>query len=138
MECSLCGDVGFQVYLFQCKKCLMRFQHQYCSRAYYEKLSVESISKVCDWCFTIQEEYAGINDWLMIRDSVKRIRSSAGFGESTNMTQNREDKSNLKKSCVEIDGQIPKELKKQRNPKVVCTTERKLGKKYKLLDEIVC
>ncbi|XP_059070457.1 uncharacterized protein LOC131860108 [Cryptomeria japonica] len=138
MECSLRGDVGFQVYLFQCRKCLIRFQHQYCSRSYYEKASAKSMSEVCHWCFTIQEEDVGSDAKVRIRDSVKRMRSSAGFGECTNMTQNSKAKRDLRKSRVEIEGQIASELKKQRNPEIIYSTERRVGKKYKLLDEIVC
>ncbi|GLJ53228.1 hypothetical protein SUGI_1134440 [Cryptomeria japonica] len=139
MECSLCGDVGFQVYLFQCKKCVIRFQHQYCSKAYYENESVESISELCDWCFSTQEEDTGSDVKLMSRDSVKRIKSCSGFEECTNMTHNNKGKRNLKKSCAGIKGQIPNELKKQKNPELTnYSTERRVGKKYKLLDEIVC
>ncbi|GLJ53211.1 hypothetical protein SUGI_1134080 [Cryptomeria japonica] len=138
MECSMCGDVGFQIYLFQCTKCSIRFQHQYCSRAYFENESVESISEVCDWCFSIPEEDAGSDVKLMIRDSVKRMRSSPGFGECTNMTHDSKRKRNMTKSCVEIDGQIPKELKKKKNSELIDSIERKNKKRYKLLDEILC
>ncbi|XP_057824982.2 uncharacterized protein LOC131036967 [Cryptomeria japonica] len=138
MECSLCGDVGFQIYLFQCTKCLVRFQHQYCSREYYENVSVESMSEVCDWCFTIQEKDAGSNVKLMMRDSVKRMRSSAEFGECTSETHNSEAKRDLGKSCVEINGQIPNLPEKKERPELRDNMERKNRKRYKLLDEILC
>ncbi|GLJ53215.1 hypothetical protein SUGI_1134130 [Cryptomeria japonica] len=129
MECSMCGDVGFQIYLFQCTKCSIRFQHQYCSRAYHVNVSVESISEVCDWCFTIQEEDAG---------SVKRVRSSAGFGECTNMTHNSKCKRNKRESFVKTDGQITKLRKKKKMPVLRDSIETKNKKRYKLLDEILC
>ncbi|GLJ53226.1 hypothetical protein SUGI_1134390 [Cryptomeria japonica] len=137
MECSLCGDVGCQVYLFQCKKCVILFQHQYCSRAYYENVSVESINEVCDWCFSIQEEDADYDVKLLIKGSVKRIKKS-GFAECTNMTHKSKGKRNLRKSCAGINGQIPNDLRKQKNPELTYGTERRVGKKFKLLDEIVC
>ncbi|GLJ53221.1 hypothetical protein SUGI_1134240 [Cryptomeria japonica] len=92
MECSMCGDVGFQIYLFRCTKCSIRFQHQYCSRAYYENVSVESISELCDWCFTVQVENAGSDVKLRMRGSVKRMRNFAGFEECTNTTYNNKGK----------------------------------------------
>ncbi|GLJ53214.1 hypothetical protein SUGI_1134120 [Cryptomeria japonica] len=130
MECSLCGDVGFQIYLFQCTKCLTRFQHQYCSRAYYENVSVESINKVCDWCFTIQEEDAG--------SDFGRVRSTAGFRERRNMTYKRKGNKILRKPCVGIDGQLFKLLKEKERPESTESMERKNRKRYKLLDEILC
>ncbi|GLJ53218.1 hypothetical protein SUGI_1134170 [Cryptomeria japonica] len=138
MECTMCGDVGFQIYLFQCTKCLVRFQHQYCSRAYYENVSVEIMSEVCDWCFTIQEEDPGSDVKLMMRDSVKRMRSSSAFGEFTNMTHNSKGKRNLRKSCDEIDVEISQLLKKKKKPELRESRERKIKKRYKLLDEILC
>ncbi|GLJ53217.1 hypothetical protein SUGI_1134160 [Cryptomeria japonica] len=137
MECSVCGDVSFQIYLFRCTKCSIRFQHQYCSRAYYENLSVESIREVCDWCFSIQEEDEVSDEKLITRDSDKRKRSSAGFGERTNMTHKRKGNKNLRKPCVEIDGQISKFLKEKERPESTDSTKRKNRKRYKLLDEIL-
>ncbi|GLJ53225.1 hypothetical protein SUGI_1134380 [Cryptomeria japonica] len=131
----MCGDVGFQIYLFQCTKCLIRFQHQYCSRAYYENVSVDSISELCDWCFTIQEENAGSDVKLRMRGSAKKMRNSVGFEECTN---NNKGKRNLRKSCSEIGEQISKLLKKKGRPELSDRMERKNRKRYKLLDEIVC
>ncbi|GLJ53219.1 hypothetical protein SUGI_1134180 [Cryptomeria japonica] len=116
----------------------MRFQHQYCSRAYYERISIESISEVCDWCFCIQEEDPGSDVKIKIRDSFKIMRNCAGSEECTNMNHNSKGKRNLRKSCAGINGQIASELKRQRNPELIYSTERRIGKKYKLLDEIVC
>ncbi|XP_059070456.1 uncharacterized protein LOC131860107 [Cryptomeria japonica] len=137
MECSMCGDVGFQIYLFQCTKCSIRFQHQYCSRAYFENESVESINEVCDWCFSIPEGDVGSDVKLMIRDSAKRMRSSAGFGECTKMTHNRKCRRIMRKPCVGIDGEIPKLLKRTEKTELRDSMERKNKKRYKLLDEIL-
>eukprot|EP01018_Ginkgo_biloba_P016531 Gb_21981 [translate_table: standard] len=49
MECSMCGDVGFQSCLFQCQKCLYRFQHSYCTKAYFEGITSQECH-LCDWC----------------------------------------------------------------------------------------
>ncbi|XP_057824910.1 uncharacterized protein LOC131036917 [Cryptomeria japonica] len=126
MECSVCGDVSFQIYLFRCTKCSIRFQHQYCSRAYFKNESVESISEVCDWCFSIPE------------DSVKIMRSSAGFRECTNMTRNRKCRRIMRKPCVGIDRRLSKLLKRMEKTELRDSMERKNKKRYKLLDEILC
>ncbi|KAK8944156.1 hypothetical protein KSP39_PZI008276 [Platanthera zijinensis] len=47
--CSMCGDIGFPDKIFQCLRCLYRFQHSYCSN-YYCDDSSESSAGVCDWC----------------------------------------------------------------------------------------
>ncbi|KAL5714323.1 hypothetical protein ACHQM5_016302 [Ranunculus cassubicifolius] len=46
VECCMCGDFGLVNHLFQCRVCLFRSQHRYCSNLYSK---VESIL-VCDWC----------------------------------------------------------------------------------------
>ncbi|GLJ53222.1 hypothetical protein SUGI_1134270, partial [Cryptomeria japonica] len=55
------------------------FTSRYCSRVFYENVSTESISEVCNLCFTVQKQDAGSDIKLMMRDFVKRRRSSAGF-----------------------------------------------------------
>lgn len=45
--CCICGDVGFQDQMFECKKCLQRFQHSYCSSSY---LQAGWKVGVCEWC----------------------------------------------------------------------------------------
>ncbi|GLJ53213.1 hypothetical protein SUGI_1134110 [Cryptomeria japonica] len=119
MECSMCGDLGFQVYLFQCTKCLWRFEHQYCSRAYFDNVSD---CKVCDWCYTIQEEEAA--------SKISIMKDSTGLGESMGKV-----KRNLRNCYDDIDFQIPKEQKKQKRSEIV---DRRVRKRYKLLDEILC
>ncbi|KAK8945363.1 hypothetical protein KSP40_PGU011226 [Platanthera guangdongensis] len=47
--CSMCGDIGFPDKIFQCLRCLYRFQHSYCSN-YYCDDSAEFSAGVCDWC----------------------------------------------------------------------------------------
>ncbi|XP_078442925.1 uncharacterized protein LOC144712502 [Wolffia australiana] len=44
--CCLCGDVGFPDKLFQCARCLSRFQHSYCSNYY----NSSDGGALCDWC----------------------------------------------------------------------------------------
>lgn len=45
-ECCMCGDTGFSDEIFQCRTCLYRFQHKYCSCLYLKTDSYQT----CDWC----------------------------------------------------------------------------------------
>lgn len=42
----MCGDTGFSDEIFQCRTCLYRFQHKYCSYLYLKTESYQT----CDWC----------------------------------------------------------------------------------------
>ncbi|XP_010939733.1 uncharacterized protein [Elaeis guineensis] len=44
--CCMCGDHGLSKELFQCKICLVRSQHKYCSDLY---LKTETY-RACNWC----------------------------------------------------------------------------------------
>ncbi|GLJ53229.1 hypothetical protein SUGI_1134470 [Cryptomeria japonica] len=107
----MCGDVGFQIYFFQCTKCQWRFQHQYCSRAYFENVSAESRCDLCDWCYTIQEK-SGSDIKSISREAVEGLRNIVGFEERLKLTHDAQKE--LKKCCVDINGQMHKKLKKQK------------------------
>ncbi|XP_020248102.1 uncharacterized protein LOC109825649 [Asparagus officinalis] len=47
----MCGDVGFPDKLFQCIRCISRFQHSYCSNYYQEEPS-GTADGICDWCLS--------------------------------------------------------------------------------------
>lgn len=51
-ECCMCGDMGFSDEIFQCKACLHRFQHKYCSCLYPKTDSYQT----CDWCLRSHRE----------------------------------------------------------------------------------
>lgn len=51
-QCCMCGDTGFSRELFQCRICLHRSQHTYCSCLYPTAESYQ----VCDWCLRNGEE----------------------------------------------------------------------------------
>ncbi|KAK4746117.1 hypothetical protein SAY87_012429 [Trapa incisa] len=51
-ECCMCGDYGLYEELFQCKVCLFRSQHRYCSNLYPKAESY----RVCNWCLSQQQE----------------------------------------------------------------------------------
>ncbi|THU49569.1 hypothetical protein C4D60_Mb06t10920 [Musa balbisiana] len=44
--CCMCGDHGLLQELFQCKVCLVRSQHRYCSDLYPKNESY----RACNWC----------------------------------------------------------------------------------------
>lgn len=54
-ECCMCGDVGFQECLFRCHGCQHRFQHIYCSMLYCDQLALNGLN-VCDWCLDLEEK----------------------------------------------------------------------------------
>ncbi|KAF9599461.1 hypothetical protein IFM89_038555 [Coptis chinensis] len=53
VECCMCGDYGLLEQLFQCRVCLLRSQHRYCSSIYPK---TESYDQVCNWCLRKQRE----------------------------------------------------------------------------------
>ncbi|KAF5195362.1 Ubiquitin carboxyl-terminal hydrolase, partial [Thalictrum thalictroides] len=53
VECCMCGDYGLLNQLFQCKVCLFRSQHRYCSNLYPK--NNESF-RVCNWCLKKEKE----------------------------------------------------------------------------------
>ncbi|GLJ53227.1 hypothetical protein SUGI_1134420 [Cryptomeria japonica] len=136
MECSMCGDVGLQIYFFQCTKCQWRFQHQYCSRAYFENVSAENRCDLCDWCYNT-EESSGSDIKPISREAVERVRNCVGFGECLKLTHNGKVKKDLKKCCAAINGQMPRKVKKQKKSGLGYN-DRRVRRRYKLLNEIIC
>ncbi|XP_020570716.1 uncharacterized protein LOC110017901 [Phalaenopsis equestris] len=61
--CCMCGDIGFSDKLFQCLRCLYRFQHSYCSNYYREESSTEQTAGLCDWCRSEEHRADGRGGW---------------------------------------------------------------------------
>ncbi|CAL5415027.1 unnamed protein product [Camellia sinensis] len=51
-ECCMCGDFGLSHELFNCKVCLFRSQHRYCSNLYPKAESYQ----VCNWCLSQRDD----------------------------------------------------------------------------------
>ncbi|ERN02917.1 uncharacterized protein LOC18431046 isoform X2 [Amborella trichopoda] len=51
-ECCMCGDYGLAEELFQCRICLHRSQHKYCSDLYPKMEKY----RTCNWCLRDKEE----------------------------------------------------------------------------------
>eukprot|EP01018_Ginkgo_biloba_P016529 Gb_21982 [translate_table: standard] len=81
MECSMCGDVGFESCLFQCKKCLYRFQHNYCTKAYYESIPSEESQLCCDWCLVA--ENVGCSGSLHRNSLVMGMKKASKYSSET-------------------------------------------------------
>ncbi|CAL9156056.1 unnamed protein product [Musa hybrid cultivar] len=89
--CCMCGDHGLLLELFQCKVCLVRSQHKYCSDLY---LKTDSY-RACNWCLRDEGE---------TKDTKKPI-SSSNTTEGSGVKIQRE---------ITLPSQLNKPIKKMR------------------------
>lgn len=89
----MCGDMGFSDEIFQCKTCLHRFQHKYCSCLYPKTESYQT----CDWCLRRGE--------LVNRKASKQIKDSKSLHRCT------DDKKSCERSFPGQDQNAIKKLK---------------------------
>ncbi|URE32567.1 Zinc finger protein [Musa troglodytarum] len=89
--CCMCGDHGLLPELFQCKVCLVRSQHKYCSDLY---LKTDSY-RACNWCLRDEGE---------TKDTKKPI-SSSNTTEGSGVKIQRE---------ITLPSQLNKPIKKMR------------------------
>eukprot|EP01018_Ginkgo_biloba_P016576 Gb_40183 [translate_table: standard] len=133
-ECSMCGDVGFKDWLFQCQKCKYRFQHRYCSRAYYEFGSENC--HLCDWCFPDQKlnsKRAAVGvvniaesrqSFLPFRDQDQgRTHAVASSKRKSSEIRTMNKVEQLQNDCQNIHRKTP---------------GNKVRRRYRALDEILC
>ncbi|KAH0456431.1 hypothetical protein IEQ34_014338 [Dendrobium chrysotoxum] len=113
--CCMCGDIGFPEKLFQCLRCVYRFQHSYCSNYYREE---SSTAGVCDWCKS--EEH---------RTHTRRIASS-GAGDKAGRQGGDRDEGSAGGSRGRSSGAGP--------PSSSSSSAKQSGRRYKLLKDVLC
>ncbi|KAJ0981329.1 hypothetical protein J5N97_009584 [Dioscorea zingiberensis] len=119
-ECCMCGDYGLPTELFQCKVCLSRSQHKYCSDLYLKAESYDA----CNWCLRAAEAATLKNQSTLLCSSNNTNSGSMISGNSTS--------SGLKINRTAFSSNIHKPVKKQRVPQVL----RGRVRRYKLLEEV--
>jgi hypothetical protein len=150
-ECCMCGDVGFQESLFRCHRCQHRFQHIYCSRLYCDQLALDGVN-VCDWCLdlgakqNIQSHKRKVELQEMESRKVKEVGRSIEKPKANakptaklhvkfeGSKQNQpssliQDCKLSTKSCRNLPGTDPPQS---------CPTKSGLGRRYKLLSDVLC
>ncbi|PIA56278.1 hypothetical protein AQUCO_00700546v1 [Aquilegia coerulea] len=98
VECCMCGDYGLLNQLFQCKVCLSRSQHRYCSNLYPRNESF----RVCNWCLKKEKENTeGTNT-----STVSSSPSSSNYNNFIKEEAKDRKKAGLlkKKNCTTSEG----------------------------------
>lgn len=152
-ECCMCGDIGFQERLFKCYRCRYRFQHIYCSRLYSDELDPDGVN-VCDWCLDleakqkIQSHKRKVEFQEMESRKTKEVasidKSKKGNAKPTLKHHTKFEGSKQKqptgliqdcklsiKSCRNMPGTNP-------HPPQSSLTKSGLGRRYKLLSDVLC
>ncbi|XXG75846.1 hypothetical protein AAC387_Pa08g0330 [Persea americana] len=116
--CCMCGDVGFPEKLFQCSKCLSRFQHSYCTNYYEESLG----TSVCDWC---QSEERSVRQVGLSK------RSGGKYGKGMNRSEYSGDRIKESDRGENSHSDRGKNVSGAPSP-------RPAGRRYKLLKDVLC
>lgn len=160
-ECCMCGDVGFQESLFRCQRCNHRFQHIYCSKLYSDQMESDGLN-VCDWCLDLEEKEKNKrqkrNVELEEMDSrnTKEIAAceANAMKEAASVASEKLRKANAKPthklrvksggskqpSSPTQDGELSSESCRNvpRTPSQSSPTKGGLGRRYKLLSDVLC
>nr|ADE77569.1 unknown [Picea sitchensis] len=163
-ECCMCGNVGFQERLFRCHRCHHRFQHIYCSRLYSDELEFDSVN-VCDWCLDLQakekiqrqKRKAELQEMESGKAKEVAATEASAMKQSASVTIEKPRKANTKptlKIHVKFVGskerQPPSSLIQDcmlssescknlpGSPRQSSPTKGGLGRRYKLLSDVLC
>ncbi|KAG1366580.1 hypothetical protein COCNU_13G003700 [Cocos nucifera] len=107
--CCMCGDHGLSKELFQCKICLVRSQHKYCSDLY---LKTETY-RACNWC---------------LRDEGVKSLPQESSQDHNNSTSSSSSSNNIGGLAVKLHRaayalHLNKPIKKQRAPERSSSTD---------------
>ncbi|PKA59585.1 hypothetical protein AXF42_Ash018052 [Apostasia shenzhenica] len=118
--CCMCGDIGFSNKLFQCLRCLYRFQHSYCSNYYHD----QPAAGICDWCLSDEQ-----------RGSNPRVRQTAGGRLSAG------DRSAASRQSGErevVDAAAGSRGRTGGASSASPSSGKHAGRRYKLLKDVLC
>ncbi|KAF8092395.1 hypothetical protein N665_0415s0015 [Sinapis alba] len=121
--CCMCGDVGFFDKLFQCSKCLNRFQHSYCSSYYKEQADP---IKICDWCQYEARSRTGAKHGVNGRSTKRSYRSEYSSANQIKQQEINQITTSSSSSPAADKG------------KTGVPSPRSATRRYKLLKDVMC